>query len=301
MSIFALNNNAFFPNADGFFNQQNAKVLFGGSPIGKSNPISGIIDGCRIRNLSYIQESSARIENISATVSNISVLSNQSFNVRFIGLTPSYGDENFTKGVVFLSDIFGGTSSKNINGIYKINSLLNQTLGLDVSKNINFSGWTSSDVFVGLTTSSQFGFDSQIQPKLLTLHKLKIQNSQIYSGFFKRSLLEGNTFDSQQSDIQIENADRINKLRISNSILSKSNNFTNITLHSSIVTSGNFISGLVNNSIWKGVNFLSGIFNNSTWLSDDGILCLMFKFLRGLVKVKSSSFIIYILSLFNLL
>ena len=267
MSIFALNNNAFFPNADGFFNQQNAKVLFGGSPIGKSNPISGIIDGCRIRNLSYIQESSARIENISATVSNISVLSNQSFNVRFIGLTPSYGDENFTNGVVFLSDILGGTSSKNINGIYKINSLLNQTLGLDVSKNINFSGWTSSDVFVGLTTSSQFGFDSQIQPKLLTLHKLKIQNSQIYSGFFKRSLLEGNSFDSQQSDIQIENADRINKLRISNSILSKSNNFTNITLHSSIVTSGNFISGLVNNSIWKGVNFLSGIFNNSTWLS----------------------------------
>ncbi|NBP55535.1 hypothetical protein EBU71_03155 [bacterium] len=267
MSIFALNNNAVFPNADGFFNQQNVKVLFGGSPIGKSNPISGIIDGCRIRNLSYIQESSGKIDNISATVSNIVVQSDQTFRVRFLGLTTSYGIENFSDGVVFLGDIVDETSGKNINGIYKINWMLTQTLGSELSKNINFSGWTSSDVFVGLTTSSQFGFDTQIQPKLLTLHKLKIQNSQIYSGFFKRALLEGNSFDSQQSDIRIEDADTINKLRISNSILSKSNNFTNTTLHSSIITSANFISGLVNNSIWKGVNFLSGIFNNSTWLS----------------------------------
>ena len=67
MSIFVLNNNAVFPNADGLINQQTAKILYTGSTIGKSNPISGVIDSCRIRNLSYIQESSARIDNNNPT------------------------------------------------------------------------------------------------------------------------------------------------------------------------------------------------------------------------------------------
>jgi hypothetical protein len=268
MSIFILNNNAVFPNADGLINQQTAKILYSGSPIGKSNPISGIIDGCRIRNLSYIQESSSRVQNNNPSELNITLNSNSTLEARFIGITPSYGLENFSRGVLFIGTLFGGTQSKDISGTYKINSLLTQTLGNQpVSKNINIQPYTQSGVLSGLTGSSTFSFDSFIQPQIFTLNKLQIKNSKIYSGFFKRALLESNDFNSEQEDLPIDDREKVAKLRISNTILSKTNNFIQTTIHKSIVTSANLVSGLVNNSIWQNTKFLSGIFNNSTWLS----------------------------------
>lgn len=268
MSIFALNNNAIFPNADGLINQQTAKILFTGTNIGKSNPISGIIDGCRIRNLSYIQESSSRVENKNPNELNFTILPNSTLNARFISITPSYGLENFSKGVIFIGTLFGGTSSKDISGSYKINSLLTQTLGNQpTTKNINIEPYTQSGILFGLTGSSVFVFDNLIQPKIFTLNKLQIKNSEIYSGFFKRALLESNIFNSEQENLPIDDRDKISKLRVSSSILSKTNDFIQTTIHNSIVSSSNFISGLVNNSIWKNTNFLSGIFNNSTWIS----------------------------------
>ena len=268
MSIFVLNNNAVFPNADGLINQQTAKILYTGSTVGKSNPISGVVDSCRIRNLSYIQESSARIDNNNPTEFDITLNSNSTLSAKFLGITSSYGLENFSKGVLFIGTLFGGTQSKDISGTYKINSLLTQTLGnLPVSKNINIQPYTQSGVLSGLTSSSTFSFDNFIQPEIFTLNKLQIKNSKIYSGFYKRALFESNDFNSEQEDLPINDREKISKLRISNTILSKTNNFIQSTLHKSIVTSGNFISGLVNNSIWENTEFLSGIFNNSTWIS----------------------------------
>ncbi len=268
MSIFVLNNNAVFPNADGLINQQTAKILYSGSTIGKSNPISGIIDGCRIRNLSYIQESSSRVQNNTPSEFNITLNTNGSLNARFIGVTTSYGLENFSKGVLFIGTLFGGTQSKDISGPYKINSLLTQTLGNQpVSKNINIQPYTQSGILFGLTSSSTFSFDSFIQPEIFTLNKLQIKSSKIYSGFFKRTLLESNELNSEQENLLIDDRDSLTKLRVASSILSKTNNFIQSTIHKSIVTSANFISGFVNSSIWQNTEFLSGIFNNSTWIS----------------------------------
>jgi hypothetical protein len=268
MSIFVLNNNAVFPNADGLINQQTAKILYTGSPIGKSNPVSGIIDSCRIRNLSYIQESSSRVENITPLDFNITLNSNSTLTSRFIGITPSYGIENFNRGVLFIGTLLGGTASKDVSGTYKINSLLTQTLGTQpVSKNINIQTYTQSGILSGLTSSSSFYFDSFLQPKIFTLNKLLIRNSNIYSGFFKRSLFESNFFNSEQDNLPINDREKIAKLRISSTIFSKTNTFIQTTLHKSIITSAKFLSGLVNNSIWKNTGFESGIMNNSSWIS----------------------------------
>jgi len=127
------------------------------------------------------------------------------------------------------------------------------------------SGLNIGGTFSTLNTENRYNY----------LSKVKINNTKIKSGLFKRSyivnsLIKDDTYDT--TDMDYNNMDKIRNLVISDSIFSNTNNIlSKATYLNSTFVNGSDIwdNGIIQNSILNGITFNNGIIKESAWL--DGI------------------------------
>jgi transcriptional regulator with XRE-family HTH domain len=107
------------------------------------------------------------------------------------------------------------------------------------------------------------------------IHSAKINNSKIYSGFFRRPYIKNTLIDNENLDVSDKNFSKIEQLRhliISDSIFTDGGNSLNRALYMNshfLGGSDYFEGGIVWNSVWNGQIFNDGLFRNSRWV--DGI------------------------------
>lgn len=171
------------------------------------------------------------------------------------------GEDIFKNDMVWLNSIdeISGTV-KSIAGRYRV---------IDVRKRPNFK-----EVYLrsldGLTFSSTATYISSQAPtaNYISIHKFRINDSQINSGLLSRTSLTTNTiynseFNNQDKVLDIQNIER---LRLINILFKDNKN----DLKSGYVSRSHFINdvwsnGVSYNSIWNGGTFSNGVFNTGYW------------------------------------
>jgi hypothetical protein len=177
---------------------------------------------------------------------------------------PTIADDQLKIGTyVWLDSIhfLNSTTDINISGVYKIenlisNSILNETV-------INLS----ASLINSLPLTGYFAVPDNL-PNYVSINKLIIDNSEIKSGLFTRTLFKNSTFSNEEFnnfDVSLTKSN-IEKLRVNNVIFRDNNNTVkNGLIFKSHIINTNWIGGIANNTIWKGATFGNGVFIDGYW------------------------------------
>lgn len=161
---------------------------------------------------------------------------------------------------IWISPSIEKSSGQTIGGSYKIVDIDNLAQFRDIYlENRN-----------GLTFSGTYSYGEGLSPNYISLHQTNIQNSTVTSGFFRRTLLQSNTFQNSDFDNndRITTSDNSSKLKLLNIYFRNTQNIVkNGIVYKSHFVNDTWESGIFFNSIWKGGNFNNGIFKKGYWLN----------------------------------
>lgn len=177
----------------------------------------------------------------------------------------NYSEENLINvgDIVFLDSVDFGTMSRlpdaykvkeNTNGVYKL-----QEIG-------------TYSILLGLSASTDIYSTNNAQNRYGHLKRLKIDKSNIKSGLFRRSYLNGcliQNIDYNYLDKDFDNLEKIRNLIISDSIFSNNNNILSAATYiNSFFLKGTdtWNCGIIQNSIWNGGLFNNGVIRDSRWV-----------------------------------
>ena len=193
------------------------------------------------------------INSITNKINSVFTDNTGSLNLTMAFSQSKYNDNLLSIGNnIWIKDILDNNNN-DISGNYTIdNIIINQFLTLKLTSNFDIS--------------STFSFiDNNCN---IYLSPLKINNSNINSGLFNRTLIDETTFNNNNIDITSFTYPNIDQLILMNiNFLNGSNTINNALIYKSIINNVNFNGGIVYNSIWNGCTFNDGIFNNSSWLN----------------------------------
>lgn len=194
-------------------------------------------------------------------------------------------DDNLIKvgSIVYLNSVDQIDVLSNITTIpdtYKVvNITLPKTLDLEEI-------YSTSSVISGLTNSTEFTTTlngSSMNNRYNYLHSVKINNSNVKSGIFRRSYLKNSlVYNSSYNnkDIEFSNIPSIKSLVLGEMILKNTgNNINSGTFIHSFITPGNDMwnDGIFYNSSWLGQTFSNGVFRESRWENGTFINGLFYK------------------------
>jgi hypothetical protein len=233
---------------------------------------SGLIENSDWNSGSHIEannDNNITIPSLSGGVYNLSINNNG-----YIVATTSYIPSNIESSLVRVGDILFldsvdfnyGTISR-IPDSYKV---ISNTNGVYTLKELG----TASQI-VGLSASNGYYHTNLAENRYGHLKKLKINKSNIKSGFFRRAYLNGSliqNIDYNAFDKDYDNLEKIKNLVVSDSIFSDNENIlsTATYLNSFFIPGTDFWnSGIIQNSIWVGGTFSNGVIRDSRWL--DGV------------------------------
>ncbi len=172
------------------------------------------------------------------------------------------GEDLRTDDIVWLDSInhIDGNDIKSIAGRYRVVALNIGTVYKEVYLR-NLEGLTFS-------ISASYRVVGAENSNYNSIHKFRINNSQISSGLLVRTSLKSNTivnneFNNLDKNLDIQNIER---LRLINILFKGLSNKVN----SGYVFKSHFIdeiwqNGILYNSIWNGGNFQNGVFNSGYW------------------------------------
>jgi hypothetical protein len=243
-----------------------------GAYIVDSDFESGLIENSDWNSGSHIEtnnDNNITIPSLSGGLYNLSIDSN-GYIVATTSYNPLYGESKLASvgDVLFLDsvDFNYGTISR-IPDSYKV---ISNTNGVYTLKELG----TASQI-IGLSASSGYYHTNLAENRYGHLKKLKIDKSNIKSGFFRRSYLNGSliqNIDYNAFDKDYDNLEKIKSLVVSDSIFSDNENIlsTATYLNSFFIPGTDFWnSGIIQNSIWVGGTFSNGVIRDSRWL--DGV------------------------------
>lgn len=258
-----INNSANFINGDGVLTNRNVNLLFRNKRIGKFNIKSGVIFNSNIDGINHIESKSSIIgttQSVNISI-DVPIIGGNKLEVHLLGATFSYNFENIkTNKYVFLNSV-KHISGIDLSGIYKVDSI--ETM-LD-SRKITIEDITNS--IVSTIPNNDFIVDLETAPNILTLSSSQFENCYIKSGLYQRSNHVNNIFNSEISNINLNNLQFLSKLRISENILT-SNEVKMAVVQKSHILDIKWSNGFIFNSIWSNKkNFLNGVISNSFWLS----------------------------------
>ena len=230
---------------------------------------SGLIENSDWNSGSHIEannDNNITIPSLSGGVYNLSINSNG-----YIVATTSYVSSKSESSLVRVGDVLFldsidfnyGTISR-IPDSYKV---ISNTNGVYTLKELG----TASQI-VGLSASNGYYHTNLAENRYGHLKKLKINKSNIKSGFFRRAYLNGSliqNIDYNAFDKDYDNLEKIKNLVVSDSIFSDNENIlsTATYLNSFFIPGTDFWnSGIIQNSIWVGGTFSNGVIRDSRWL-----------------------------------
>jgi len=244
-------------SSDAIIRKDTVNNLFSTTSITNSDFRNGIISKSRWisgANVNY----PSNIISFTASQLQISVDVNNDLLIILNESKPTINDDQLKVGThVWLDSIYHLDNlgvQTSLSGTYSVVSYSGNQLVLNNPNNITVGGT----------------FSVEGNPTYISIHKVKIENSEINSGMFNRTLIRNSTFINDQFD----NTDRnltnsnIDKLRFINLIFKDNNNtINNGLIHKSHIINANWLNGIANNSIWYGAAFNNGIFNDGIWIN----------------------------------
>jgi hypothetical protein len=243
-------------------NHLNVNNLFKDTFLKNGDFVSGLIENTNWTSGSLINRQSNIIRSLPNGKLSISV-NGSNLDIQLFA-TQSYFDDSIRIGKsIWLDSIYNGTSSVNISGRYKIQNV--QTSGGILTLTIE----PKNGISVGSLTGD-FYFDTEVNPKFLSINSVILRNSKIKSGLFKRSLISNSIFENElfdNTDINL-NPSNIDLLRISKTVFKNNSN----TIKSGLFYRDHFFGGTWSGAIayqvvWKDAEFGSGIFKSGYWKS----------------------------------
>jgi len=232
---------------------------------------SGLIENSDWNSGSHIEsnnDNNITIPSISGGTYNLSINSSN-----YIVATTSYDSANYESNLISVGDIvfldsvdFNYGSVSRIPDTYKV---VSNTSGVYQLKEIG----TVSQL-ISLSASNGYFYTNGAQNRYGHIKKLKIDKSNIKSGFLRRSYINGSliqNLDLNYLDKDLSNLDNIRGLVVSDSIFSNNGNIlSNATYENSFfLNNGSDIwnSGIIQNSIWINGTFSNGVIRDSRWVN----------------------------------
>jgi hypothetical protein len=243
-------------------NHLNVNNLFKDTFLKNADFVSGVVENTEWLSGALINRQSNIISTLPNNKLSISV-NGSNLDIQVFS-TQSYYDDSIRIGKsIWLDSIYNGTSSVNISGRYKIQNI--QISGGIVTLTVQ----PKNGIVVG-SLSSDFYFDSEVNPNFMSVNSVILRNSKITSGLFKRSLISNSIFENELFDNTDRNLNpsNVDLLRISKTVFKNNSN----TIKSGLFYRDHFFGGTWSNAIayevvWKNAVFGSGIFKSGYWKS----------------------------------
>lgn len=231
---------------------------------------SGLIENSDWNSGSHIEsnnDNNITIPSLSGGTYNLSI-NNSNYIVATTSYNSNYSESDLMKvgDIVFLDsvDFNYGTISR-IPDAYKIISNNN---GVYQLKEVG----TSSQI-ISLSASNGYFYTNKAQNRYNHIKKLKIDKSNIKSGFLRRSYITNSLIQNSELnylDKDLSNLENIRNLVISDSLFSDNGNIlSNATYENSFFLEGTdkWNSGIIQNSIWVNGTFSNGVIRDSRWVN----------------------------------
>lgn len=194
-------------------------------------------------------------------------------NSNYIVATTSYNSTNEESKLINVGDIvfldsidFNWGTVSRIPDAYKV---ISNTNGVYQLKEVG----TVSHI-ISLSASNGYFYTNGAQNRYNHIKKLKIDKSNIKSGFLRRSYITGSLIQNSELnylDKDLTNLENIKNLVISDSIFSDNGNIlSNATYENSFfLNNGSDVwnSGIIQNSIWVNGTFSNGVIRDSRWVN----------------------------------